>query len=86
MPLSPEQELLEHELRVHQMQTNISQMEKNIQKMNSDLKYENRRFLLQALVAAAALLGSGAAIGGFMVNYVDHHQARSIPEVSGTGR
>ncbi len=68
------------------MQTNISQVEKNIQKMNSDLKYENRRFLLQALVAAAALLGSGAAIGGFMVNYVDHHPARSIPEVSGAGR
>ncbi len=37
----------------------------NMDKLRSDLKYESRKFLLQAILAAA--------VGGFVVNYIDHH-------------
>jgi hypothetical protein len=40
MPLSPEQEQLEHELRVIQMETYI-------EKMRRELRDENRKFVLQ---------------------------------------
>lgn len=54
-------------------------------KLRSDVKYESRKFLLQAIVAAAALLGSGAAVGGFVVNYIDHHTA-AAPTTGGLVR
>jgi hypothetical protein len=57
----------------------------NMDKLRSDLKYESRKFLLQAIVAAAALLGSGAAVGGLVVNYIDHHPA-AVPTTSGPVR
>jgi len=47
----------------------------NMDKLHSDVKYDSRKFLLQAIVAAAALLGSAAAVGGLAVNYIDHHPA-----------
>ncbi len=44
----------------------------NIEKMRSDMaeaqKWETRKFLVSALVASAALLGAGAALGNYFTN------------------
>jgi hypothetical protein len=52
-------------------------METNIRKLESDLRYESRKFTVQIVVGAAALLGAGAAVG----NYIGHHDATSPPQV-----
>jgi hypothetical protein len=36
-----------------------------IERLRQEIKMENRKFILQAVVAAAALLGVGIAIGRF---------------------
>ena len=38
----------------------------NIEKIRADMKWETRKFVLQAVVAGAALLGAGAAIGTYL--------------------
>ncbi len=58
MPLSDEQELLEHELRVRQMETNIKQMEANIAKIQRDARIE---FIKIAVSIFAALVAAFAA-------------------------
>jgi hypothetical protein len=78
MPLSPEPKQLEHEWRIYTMTVGADYTRLNMDKLRSDLKYESRKFMLQAIVVAAALLGSGAAVGGFVVNYLDHHPATVI--------
>ena len=51
----------------------------NIEKMRSDMaetqKWETRKFLVSLLLASAALLGAGAAIG----NYLARHEAPPQP-------
>ena len=47
------------------MNANIAQMGANEEKLRSDVRYENRKFLTQLLVGAAALLGAGAAVGNY---------------------
>lgn len=47
----------------------------NIEKMRSDMRWEARKFFVQALVAAAALVGAGVAIG----NYVASHRPTEPP-------
>jgi hypothetical protein len=47
-------------------QLRIDQMTVNIEKMRADMKWEARKFLLQAMVAAAALVGAGAALGNYL--------------------
>lgn len=59
MPLTQDQEEREHELRVDQMAVNI-------EKMRKEMRYENRKFLLQALVAAAACVGAGVALANWV--------------------
>jgi hypothetical protein len=41
----------------------MDQMAINIEKIRSDMVWESRKFLLQAVVSAAALVGAGAALG-----------------------
>lgn len=65
MALSADQELLEHELRVQQMQTAIDQNRLNMKKLESDLRYEGRKFFVQAIIGVAAALGAGAALGNY---------------------
>jgi hypothetical protein len=65
MPLSPEQEQLEHELRVIQMETYI-------EKMRRELRDENRKFVLQLLATLAVTIGATAAVTTAVVNYVNH--------------
>ena len=65
MALSADQELLQHDLRTEQMTTAIDQNRLNMKKLESELRYEGRRFLLQAVVAVAAALGLGAVLGNY---------------------
>ncbi len=66
MKLTDDQELLEHELRVKMMQTNIDQGRLNMDKLRSDLKWENRKFLVQFLLAIAASVGAGVALANYV--------------------
>ncbi len=52
-------------------------METNIRKLDSDLRTESRKFAVQLVVGAAALLGAGAAAG----NYFAHHEPPAPPQV-----
>jgi len=44
----------------------MDQMAINIEKMRSDMAWESRKFLLQAVVSAAALVGASAALGNYL--------------------
>jgi len=74
MPLSDEQEQAEYELR-------MAQMQQNIEKLRSDIRYESRKFMLQSLVAAAALVGAGAALGNYVANRGSPPAAQAPPSV-----
>ena len=41
-------------------------METNIEKMRADMKWENRKFVAQFLVAIAAALGAGVALANYV--------------------
>ena len=56
------------QIGIEQAKANIEQMRVNADKLRSDLKYENHKFLVQALVATAALLGAGTAFGNYMAS------------------
>jgi hypothetical protein len=68
MALSPEQETLEHELRVKQMETYIETMRR-------ELKDENRKFVLQLLATLTVTIGATAAVTTAVVDYVNHPSA-----------
>jgi hypothetical protein len=77
MALSPEQEQLEHRLRVSQMLTSIEQMEENIAKFKRDIAMDDKKHKLEIyktvisiVVGAAVCVGAGVALA----TYVDHHQ------------
>ncbi len=54
MPLTQDQEDREHELRVDQMTVNI-------EKMRNDIRYENRKFLVQLLAGLSTAFAAGIA-------------------------
>ena len=56
------------------MNANIAQMRANEEKLCNDMRWENRRFLVQFIVAIAAALGTGVAIA----NYVN---SKPVPQV-----
>ena len=62
MPLTADQEELEHELRVRQM-VNLEQMDTNIEKMRKDIRMESRKVALQTVgtLMAAFAAGVGAS-------------------------
>lgn len=45
----------------------------NIEKMRADMRWEARRFTLQAITTAAALLAAGGVIGGVIVRMASGH-------------
>jgi alanine dehydrogenase len=51
---------------VEQMRINADQMRANADKLRNDVRYESRKFLLQALVAAAACVGAGVALANWV--------------------
>jgi hypothetical protein len=58
--VTDEEEHTEHLLRIDQMTVNI-------EKMRMEMKMEARKFLIQALFAAAACVGAGVALGRFLL-------------------
>jgi hypothetical protein len=66
--------LTDDELR-EEYQRRMDQMAVNIEKMRSDLKWEARKFLVSIVLAFAATLGAGAAIG----NYLARHEPAPQP-------
>jgi hypothetical protein len=54
---------LENQLRVELMTTQV-------ERLRQELKMEQRKFVVQALIAAAALLAAGIAIGRFVIFHV----------------
>ena len=58
MALTPDQELLEHELRVTQMQPVIDSNCLNMKKLESDLRYEGQKLFVPAVVALAVSMGA----------------------------
>lgn len=60
MPLTQEQENLEHELRVDQMAVNI-------EKLRSDIRYENRKFVVQAIAGLSTAFAAGVAVLGLLL-------------------
>lgn len=54
---------LENQLRVELMTTQV-------ERLRQELRMEQRKFVVQALIAAAALLAAGIAIGRFVIFHV----------------
>lgn len=48
-------------------QLRIDLMTIQIERLRQEIRMENRKFFIQALIAAAALLGAGIAIGRFLL-------------------
>lgn len=65
MPLTEAEERAEHELRVKLMDVQIEENRVATQRLRQELKMETYKFILQAGIAAAALLATGVAIGRF---------------------
>jgi hypothetical protein len=61
----PEPDDEERELRIALMTTQIEQARMNIDKMRLEMKMENRKFVVSALLAFAATLAAGVALGRF---------------------
>ncbi len=59
MPLSDEQDQLEHDLRVKQMETNIKQMEANIAKIQRDARIEFVKIAISILAVVVAAFAAG---------------------------
>ncbi len=47
----------------------IDQMAINIEKMRADMRWETWKFVISLVLASAALLGAGAAIGNYLANH-----------------
>ena len=79
MPLSADQELREHELRMDQMALNIEKMRADMaaaQQVREDTrKWEDRKFYVSLAVGFAASLGAGVALA----NYVNGHASVAPP-------
>ena len=50
----------EHELRVRQMETNI-------EKLRNDIRYENRKLVVQAIAGLSAAFAAGVAVLGLLL-------------------
>lgn len=60
MPLTQEQEDREYELRVDQMTVNI-------EKLRNDIRYENRKFVVQAIAGLSTAFAAGVAVLGLLL-------------------
>jgi hypothetical protein len=69
----------ERQLRIDQMTVNIDKMRADMAAQQTLLAWETRKFVIQALTAAAGLLAAGGIIGGVMVNYINAHQPPAPP-------
>jgi flagellar biosynthesis/type III secretory pathway M-ring protein FliF/YscJ len=69
MPLTDEEDRAEHLLRMDQMTVNVEKMRFDIQaeidRREALQKWETRKFVVSALLAFAATLAAGVALGRF---------------------
>jgi hypothetical protein len=47
----------------------IDQMTINIEKMRTEMRWETRKFVVQVVLAAAALFATGIAVGRFFLSH-----------------
>jgi hypothetical protein len=76
MPLTDDQEQLEHELRVEQMTVNIDAGRVNIEKMRFDIEQSNkqlRRQTVAIVVTAMGVVVGAFAAGAAWWNYFGSH-------------
>ncbi len=66
MPLTQDQEVAEHELRMDQMTVNIEKMRSDMLTSQKQLAWETRKFIVQVAVGIAAAFGAGAAVATFI--------------------
>jgi hypothetical protein len=78
MPVSAEQELAEYERRMDQMAVNI-------EKMRADMRWEVWKAGVSLVIAAAALAGSGVAIGNYLGRQSDAAAAAAVTAAAGHG-
>jgi hypothetical protein len=50
-------------------QLRITLMQTQIERLRQEIRMETRKFVIQALIASAALLGVGIAIGRFVLGH-----------------
>ncbi len=55
----------ERSLRIELMVVQIDKTRLDIKRLEQELRMENRKFVVQLIIASAALLGVGIAIGRF---------------------
>ncbi len=63
MPLTPEQEADEYELRIEQMNANIAQMRANEEKLRNDIRIDGKKFAAQCV--ALGLAAAGVVVAAF---------------------
>jgi hypothetical protein len=72
-----ERDQLEQDLRIEQMTVNIEKLRQDIRldqqkarqdadKMRLEIKWETRKFMLQSVIALAAAVAAGVALGRFL--------------------
>jgi len=87
MPLTDEEQRHEYERRMDQMAVNIEKMRFDIAETQRQIterqaravleqKWETRKFVISAILATAAAVGAGAALG----NYLAHHEQPQQPQ------
>lgn len=51
---------------IEQMRANVKQMRASSDKLRNDVRYENRKFAAQVIVAIAASVGAGVALANWV--------------------
>lgn len=68
MPLTQEQEELEHALRVDEMTVNIEQMRADMAAQQKQLEWETRKFVVQLVAGLSTAFAAGAAVAGLVLH------------------
>jgi hypothetical protein len=58
---------VERQLRMELMAVQIDQGRLNMKRLEQEIRLENRKFVLQAILATSAALAAGIAIGRFVL-------------------
>ncbi len=69
MPLTQEQEELEHRLRVDQMTINIEKFRADMAAQQKQLDWETRKFVVQMIVAFAAVAAAASAVTTLILSH-----------------
>jgi hypothetical protein len=59
----------EQDLRITVMTKTVEQIETDVKRKLQEIEYENRKFMVQFVIAMAAVLAAGVAIGRFALGH-----------------